>query len=119
VPLTDFVFRVERHAVPTNPYAHTVSAAIEAMQYAHGAARHTPVPDEDGIGPFTGAHVFGFASEAAARTWFAGWHRHLADEGFFLATYLVDPVDVVRGHRQLVFVRERSVRVATSSLTWH
>jgi len=125
MPLIDFVYRVERHAIPTNPYASTAPVAIHRMQNEHCETPHTPPPTRDGLewedftGPNARGQIFGFASAPAARTWFAGWHALLAAEGFFLATYLVDPDDVTRGGRQLVFNPTRAVRVSIDPLTWH
>lgn len=121
MPLTDFVYRVERHEIPTNPYDWRSPESLSDMHRIHCRTPHTPPPERDGLdwGAFANGQRFGFATRLGALQWFAGWHRLLTEEGFFLATYLVDPDDLAHGRTQLVFDPDRAVRITADPLTWH
>ena len=77
--------------------------------------RH-PEPDRDGIPlrvVMDGHRLYGFASLAQARRWFAGAGAILGDAGYRLSAYEVPDDDVVDGGRQVAYLPDRATLVGT------
>ena len=67
-----------------------------------------PGPWADGIAA-TSSYSYGFASERQFRTWFLSRDRkNLARRGFKLSVYAAEKRDVVRGCKQVAFLKAKA-----------
>lgn len=105
------VFRLEADN-GLGPYANfnSLPGVVEAIRKtgSFGDMDRRPLPKKDGIEEITSKHFFGFESIEKLHEWFGEDLTAYTDAGFVVNCYDVREERVVKGNRQVAFVRAGS-----------